>query len=1029
MDRKILCKTHFEENADHYCEQCKEIICPHCALSKNHFPHINKIKSLEEFIKQKINFINDNKNFPINKTIELFHFILNYNSMNLPFEKNYLINSINDQIDEYIEKIIELKLKVKNIFSKKVDLISNVLKSSKNYVIETQLKILSKIYDKENKNDYLNKLNLCLEKIKQNKNSNDAIKFIEEYQNLIKDCFEDENDLNNKYNFYMAYKYLNEISLNFKNNVFEKLIKSSFQKCINQIEEVLKQLDAEEKKEYKQLEIKLNELNIEKKSLKAYNEQNNILKKNNDINENKIKVNNKKNELNFNNKIENVISNRIKQFEEKEIKTKEDNLNQEKKEKIINKNNIKENEEKEFNQKIKNENEKPKEEKEKEKIKENLENNIIKEENPKNNNNMNLNIVFEPPKIEGGKMTQEEINNLEGDEEEKFLKKESEKDLGSYLLDAKMVEKTEIEIARNIIDELDDRLDIQYYEGIKFPDEEEKGELNDNAILEDEEKKENNINKENNIDKENNADKENNIEKENNTNKEKEEKEKKEEKKIENKNEDNQKKIENNNIDNNNMVKRPEIKEIKKTEIEKEKKKDNENHIKNSNLNALFGVNVKQRNSAKVDEENIKKIPSINMDGWVNIDSVPKVETQNKDKINDKNKRKIATSNPSNFRNLFGVSAPIKTRPKDVMKDKEIEKTKENVMQNEIQKNEQKIEPKQESKEKNIIIEEMKIPPPQNKESIEKIKKLNNLINLKGGRNTKDYKDLFNSLTWEEKNYIEIIGLNSSESKVYVYNKISDSIESLEAEIKFPIHQSYVNVLPYVYFSGGKVDNKPITLIRRLRKINNSFKIEQIGNLKEARSHHTSVYIKSINSLIIISGSKIKTCEKFDLTSNTIQNFPSIKNAREKCGACLINNENLFIFFGYDKSKQKFETSVEKINIKNPKSWEVLLIIGDQNLLKRHSMSCIPFNFKNKKGIIITGGIGSLRNESDDTIFIDLEEKNVKKFNSLPFGSTFTNPNFIPLTIGVEATSIYNISNENRVISFNLENYGFAGIE
>ena len=74
-------------------------------------------------------------------------------------------------------------------------------------------------------------------------------------------------------------------------------------------------------------------------------------------------------------------------------------------------------------------------------------------------------------------MTEEEINKLKGDEEEMFLKKDSnqiEKDVETYL-DNKNVENTEIEIAKRIIDELDeDRLDIQYYEGVKFPDEEEK---------------------------------------------------------------------------------------------------------------------------------------------------------------------------------------------------------------------------------------------------------------------------------------------------------------------------------------------------------------------------------------------------------------------------------------------------------------------------------------------------------------------------------------------------------------------------
>ena len=113
-------------------------------------------------------------------------------------------------------------------------------------------------------------------------------------------------------------------------------------------------------------------------------------------------------------------------------------------------------------------------------------------------------------------------------------------------------------------------------------------------------------------------------------------------------------------------------------------------------------------------------------------------------------------------------------------------------------------------------------------------------------------------------------------------------------------------------------------------------------------------------------------------------------------------------------------------------------------------MSCIPFILKNSTGVIVIGGIGNLRNESEDTVYIDLDSKEVncfiinilkyfyfklksiiiKKFNYLPFGSSFTNPQFLPLTFGIESSSfIYNITNENRIISFNLQNYEFGGVE
>ena len=92
-------------------------------------------------------------------------------------------------------------------------------------------------------------------------------------------------------------------------------------------------------------------------------------------------------------------------------------------------------------------------------------------------------------------------------------------------------------------------------------------------------------------------------------------------------------------------------------------------------------------------------------------------------------------------------------------------------------------------------------------------------------------------------------------------------------------------------------------------------------------------------------------------------------------------------------------------------------------------MSCIPLNFTNKQGVLLVGGLGSLKNDLEDTIFVELDTNNVKKFNFLPFASSFTNTNFLTLTLGASPKYMYNFTNENEIISFNLENYEFSGLE
>ena len=963
MEDKIYCKTHLEEYAQYYCEECNEILCSHCALSNKHINHINKIKMIEEIIKQKIKAIDDLENFSIYKTSELFQFIINYNSFIIPYDKNYIINSINEQFNAYIGKLIELKMQIINLFSEKFEITSNVLNSTKNIVLETQQKLLLKINSSENKNDFLNKINLCLEKIRLNQNPNEAINFMNDYENLINECFENEDDLNKKYNYYLSYKYLNDFFVGFKDKTVDALIQPFFKNSLNQIGNIINHLNEEGKKENVKIKSKLNEINAEK-HFKKENKMKNHVIKNEDNSQKENNNNNIQNEIIFNN-IKDNNKMPIEILEENHIKEKEENIKKENKieeniiQEQIEENNTEEikKEENEINaienqkneEKMKEREIREKELKEKEDIKKKLE-----EKLKKNNIEKKDNIIFEPPIIEGGIMTQEEINNLKEDDEENFLKKEfenEEKDINDNLMENNMIENSEAEIARNVIDEMDDRLDIQYYEGVKFPEEEGNGILNDNAIIEDDEKKEKNVE---------------NIENENNI----------KEKEDENKNNNNnvEEKIEDNNNNDN------------KNEIVKNKDKE---------LNALFGVDVKKNKKKEEKDENVEKKSSLNLDTWVNVESIPKNDNRKTmekapEKIPDKNKRKtIATKNPVNFMNLFGVSADNK---------------------------------------KKVTYEEPKIPAPKNKESLEKLKKLYDIIDS-NGKNNNEYNELFNSLTWEEKNYIELISLKSGDTTAFVYNQISNKIEKFDTKIKFPSQQSFINVLPYVYFSGGKIDNKPTTLIRRLRKYNNEFKIEEMGNLREPRSCHSTIYIKSIDSLLFISGTKTKTCEKLNLINKKVEKFPAIKYAREKCGTCLTNNENLYIFFGFDRNKNKIETTIEKINIINPKSWELLKLNSDQNLLKRYSMSCIPINFTNKQGILLVGGLGSLKNDLEDNIFIELDTNNVKKFNLLPFASSFTNTNFLPLTLGISPKYMYNFDNENEIVCFNLENYEFSGLE
>ena len=218
------------------------------------------------------------------------------------------------------------------------------------------------------------------------------------------------------------------------------------------------------------------------------------------------------------------------------------------------------------------------------------------------------------------------------------------------------------------------------------------------------------------------------------------------------------------------------------------------------------------------------------------------------------------------------------------------------------------------------------------------------------------------------------------------------------------------------------------TSVQRIQRTGqNNFKIDGITELKQGRSNHCTIYIQNINSLIFISGSRIKSCEKYSITKDKMDSFPSLKVSRERCCACLINEKYVYVFFGFDRSKNKFETSIERIFISDAMSWETINLSGNQNILKKQNFSCIPYIKDNKKGVIVVGGINSLRNETKETVFIDLDSNKAESYNQLPSNSSFTNSYFNGFDKYSCCNELINISNEFNVIRFNLDNNNFYG--
>ena len=879
----IFCKNHSNRKAYRFCDSCKEFICNSCAFNEKHISHLQQIKSLKDLLKNFFPNMKQQNISQLSKYIELFQFILNYNSSFMPFDLNEIMVHINDKFDAYINKLLELKIKFKILISEKFGIVQNIFAEQEKKVIETQNKL---IYILNNGDlNSLEKMNIALEQIILNKNEKKMLEFIEEFNQIMRQSFDDDADFEDKYKLFMAQKLLEKSNQYIKENILDNLIKDYFDKEIINIDNLYQKIFIQNNEDINTLKTNFDyinkETNLDDEDKKALKNINNV---NNTNNDNNINLNNSKN--NDNNYIEN-----IQKENDENLQNNQDILQEEEKNDI------------EYiqNYEIENNNDNNNV---------NDINNIEEKQNEYEAENEIIEIEFDPPEIETGQFTKEELEEMDidvdDDYENEFLKIEEEGDDGSHLaeiIDGNCSDDASFDSEQFYVDNLDDKLDIQYYEGIKFEGDSKGEGLDDEAIVVDANDEEN---------------------------------------KEEIKKED----------------------EIKKDDNKKEiPKKQN---IIDDDKKQVLNINNKQINSPP---QNIQTKPQI---------------------------KQVAKKSP--------------------IKKKEKEKDK-NINIAEFIEDKQEQEEIKQQKEKTKLNQE---------DSDIKLLELCKMAKL-GKRTTNDFQEGFKNLSWESRAKLEIFAVDQKNSSLKIYNDLIGKIEEIKIDFKLPIHLSYINIPPYLYISGGKLNGKDLSSVKKINRTGqNSIKSEELANLNQGRSSHCMVYVKDINCLLFISGSRIKSCEKYSFTKKKMESFPSLNVSREKCSACIINKKYLYVYFGFDRTKNKFETSIERILVHDPMSWEVINLSGNQNILKKQSFSCIPFVKDEQNGVIITGGINSLRNETKETVYIHMDKFKAEVFAPLSHNSSFNNSNFINFDKYSIHNEIINLSNEFNVVRFNLDKFEFS---
>lgn len=106
------------------------------------------------------------------------------------------------------------------------------------------------------------------------------------------------------------------------------------------------------------------------------------------------------------------------------------------------------------------------------------------------------------------------------------------------------------------------------------------------------------------------------------------------------------------------------------------------------------------------------------------------------------------------------------------------------------------------------------------------------------------------------------------------------------------------------------------------------------------------------NNIYALGGEISKTVEKFSLEQMEIVSFPDLQEQRSHFTCCLIDDNLLYVFFGFSQSKNKCLDSIECIDLLKPENgWS--LFACNNPLCEIRCMSVLPHD---KNQMIVVGG-------------------------------------------------------------------------
>ena len=245
------------------------------------------------------------------------------------------------------------------------------------------------------------------------------------------------------------------------------------------------------------------------------------------------------------------------------------------------------------------------------------------------------------------------------------------------------------------------------------------------------------------------------------------------------------------------------------------------------------------------------------------------------------------------------------------------------------------------------------------------------------------------------KNYLYLYGLHKDKTflKFDLINKIwSKQINIMDIEDlsdTFKNNYIYENSIFYNVLNGFLIlTGKNTNILYYYNAIN-----ETLSNICEFNNNHKEgnmLLDKKNNRIFVFSGKNNKTCEYYSFNDNNVYEIPQLNIDRSN-SSFIIHNNKIYCFFGYSNLKEKYNNTIEYIDIQKLDNW---VLITDFDNFNIENMA--TFHFKEEYNYIyLYCGI----KYNDDKLI----EENIIKFDTetnkinivKDFGFNYTQYKFI----------------------------------